>query len=416
MSDWQRALARAEAGERITPEEGLALLEEADFFELGRAAAARARRLAEAAGRAGVITFVVDRNINYSNICTAGCRFCAFYRRRRDPDAYVLTREEVVAKVRELVEAGGTQVLMQGGLHPALPFDYYLDLVRSIRETFPGVDVHSFSPPEIQHFARLYGFSVRRVLEELRAAGLASLPGGGAEVLVDRVRRAVSPGKIGWRQWAEVMEAAAEVGLRATATMMFGHLETPAERILHLDRVRAIQDRTAGCDPAAPGEGVFRAFIPWSFQPFNTRLAHVRPATAYEYLRLVATSRLYLDNVPHLQASWVTQGPRVGQLALACGCDDMGGTMMEENVVRQAGASFRLSREEMIRLIAAAGFTPARRDTAYRILEVCDPAPAEGSTVRQAHSAARCPAPPAAQRPAPPTARRPAGPAEARAR
>lgn len=357
-------LEKALAGERITPAEGVALLAEGDFLSLGLAA----RRAADRLHPDGIVTFVVDRNINYSNVCTARCKFCAFYRERDAADAYVLSNDEILQKVREMVDAGGTQVLMQGGLHPDLPFDYYLNLVRAIRERFPGVDVHSFSAPEIQNFAEIYRMPVKQVLAELKAVGLASVPGGGAEILVDRVRGRISPRKIGWQQWAEVMYAAADLGMHATATMMFGHVETLEERILHLARVREIQDHTAGRVPG--GGGVFRAFIPWSFQPQNTRLKVARKATAYEYLRLVAVSRLFLDNVPNLQASWVTQGPKAGQLSLAFGCNDMGGTMMEENVVRQAGASFSMDQADLIRIIRAAGYTPARRNTAYDILEV----------------------------------------------
>lgn len=355
-------IERAVAGERLTYEDAVALLAAADLTQLGMGAGAHAARLHP--GR--IVTYVCDRNINYSNVCTAGCRFCAFYRGPRADDAYVLTAAEVLAKVAELVARGGTQVLIQGGLHPGLPFDYYLDMIRAIRERFPQVDVHSFSPPEICHFASTFKMSVKEVLKELQAAGLASLPGGGAEILVDRVRRLVSPAKIGWEDWAGVMVAAAEVGLRATATMMFGHVETLEERVLHLQRIRDIQDRTAGC---FGGEGVFRAFIPWTFQPANTRLPVQRQATSYEYLRLVAVSRLFLDNIRNLQASWVTQGPRLGQLALAFGCNDMGGTMMEENVVREAGVTHTMTEEEMRHLIAAAGFTPVRRNTAYKLLE-----------------------------------------------
>ena len=374
-------LAKAVAGERLTLEEGVALWREADLLRLGAAA----RQVADRLHPDGVVTFVVDRNVNYTNVCVTRCLFCAFYREPGAADAYVLSYEQVLDKVRELVEAGGTQVLLQGGLHPELPFGWYLGLVRAIRERFPQVDVHSFSPPEVQHLARLSGLTVRRVLEELKAAGLASLPGGGAEILVDRVRRRVSPRKIGWQEWAEVMLAAAEVGLRATATMMFGHLETPEERVLHLERVRQLQDRTAGCGER--GEGVFRAFIPWTFQPLHTRLSAVRPATACDYLRMVALSRLYLDNIPNLQASWVTQGTRVGQVALAFGCNDLGGTTMEENVVRQAGASYRTDAEELVRLIADAGFVPARRNTAYQILEVY-PVPGTGGGARDRDGAA----------------------------
>ncbi len=357
-------LEKALAGERLTEAEGLRLLTEAEFPSLGLAA----RRVADRLHPGGLVTFVVDRNINYSNVCTARCRFCAFHREPGAADAYVLSHDEILAKVDELAAIGGTQVLIQGGLHPDLPFDYYLGMVRAIRERYPQVAVHSFSAPEIQNFARLYGLPVRRVLEELKVAGLASLPGGGAEILVERVRRRVSPRKIGVGEWVEVMEAAAEVGLKATATMMFGHVETPAERVRHLAVIRDLQDRTRAA--FADGQGVFRAFIPWSFQSANTRLPVARQATAYEYLRLVAVSRLFLDNVPNLQASWVTQGPHVGQLALAFGCNDMGGTMMEENVVRQAGAGFRMDRDGLVRLIRDAGYVPAQRSTAYEMVRV----------------------------------------------
>ena len=349
-------LERAAGGERISPEEGLLLLERADLFSL--AAAAHRRRMALHPGP--LVTFVVDRNVNYTNGCIVGCVFCAFYRSLRSRETYVLSREEVLAKVEELVVQGGTQLLLQGGHHPEIPWDYYLDLLSAIRRRFPSVDIHAFSPPEIQFFSRTFGLPLRRVLEELREAGLSSLPGGGAEILVDSVRRRVSPKKASADEWEEVMRVAAEVGLRATATMMFGHLESLRDRVEHLERVRRIQEDT----------GVFRAFIPWSFQPKNTRLSHLPSAGGCDYLRTVALSRLYLDNVPHLQASWVTQGPKVGQLALLSGCDDFGGTLLEENVVREAGAEFRLDREEMLRLIRRAGFIPAQRDTAYRIIRI----------------------------------------------
>ncbi len=351
-------LERAAAGERISPEEGLLLFEKADLFSLAGAAHRRRMELHPQP----VVTFVVDINVNYTNGCVTGCAFCAFYRPPRSRETYVLAPEEVLARVDELVAAGGTQLLLQGGHHPGIPWDYYPELISTIRRRFPAVDIHAFSPPEIQFFSRTFGLPLRRVLEELKEAGLSSLPGGGAEVLVDSVRRRVSPRKGSAGEWEEVMRLAAEVGLKATATMMFGHLETLRDRVEHLERIRRIQEET----------GVFRAFIPWSFQPARTRLAHLPPAGGYDYLRTVAVSRLYLLNVPHLQASWVTQGPKVGQLALLAGCDDMGGLLLEENVVRAAGAEFRLEREEMLRLIRRAGFRPAQRDTAYRILRFWD--------------------------------------------
>ena len=350
-------LEKALDGRRLEVEEGLSLLQAADLAELAAAAGEVARRRHPDR----TVTFVVDRNINYTNICVTRCRFCAFHRSAGDPDAYVLPLEEILAKVEEAVALGATQLLIQGGHHPTLKFDYYLEMCRRIRDRFPQVDVHSFSPSEVLHFSRTYRLPVRRVLEELRGAGLASLPGGGAEILDDRVRGAVSPAKNTWSEWMGVMEAAADLGLKATATMMFGHVETLEERILHLERIRQVQDR----------KGVFRAFIPWTYQPGNTRLGGTA-ASAFDYLRTVAVSRLYLDNVENLQASWVTQGGKVAQLSLDCGCNDFGGTMLEENVVRSAGVSFRLSQAEVIALIRGAGRQPAKRNTRYEILERYD--------------------------------------------
>ncbi|MEW5763065.1 MAG: cyclic dehypoxanthinyl futalosine synthase [Bacillota bacterium] len=352
MSGVEELLARAAEGMRLSEEEGVALLEGADLLDLGRAALAVRRRL----NPSPYVTFVADRNINYTNVCTCACAFCAFHRRPGDPDAYLLSYDEVLAKVEEMVAAGGTQVLIQGGLHPGIDLDYITGMFRAIKARF-AVEIHSLSPPEIVHLAERSGLSVREVLVKLRGAGLDSLPGGGAEILVDRVRRAISPRKIGWRQWMDVMRTAHRLGLKSTATMMFGSVETAAERVRHMVRVRDLQDETGG----------FTAFIPWSYEPGNTRLGGTK-AGAVEYLRVLAVARLVLDNIPHLQVSWVTQGPRVAQVALFFGADDFGSTMMEENVVRAAGASHRLARDEIVRIIREAGFVPAQRTTQYRII------------------------------------------------
>jgi len=353
MAEVEKVLERAAAGERLSREEGETLLAQADLLALGRAAhAARRRRHPEP-----VVTYVVDRNINYTNVCTVRCRFCAFCRPPGHRESYVLTRDELLAKVRETVAAGGTELLIQGGLHPDLPLDFYLDMLRAIKERW-DIHIHSFSPPEIAHLADMTGLTDRAVLQRLREAGLDSLPGGGAEILVDRVRNLVSPGKIGTARWLSVMRDAHALGMRTTATMMFGHRETPAERVEHLLRIRELQDETGG----------FTAFIPWSYQSGRTALGG-REATAHDYLRTLAVARLVLDNVPNLQVSWVTQGAKVAQVALFFGANDFGSTMLEENVVRAAGVNYRISREEIHRVIAAAGFAWARRDTAYRILE-----------------------------------------------
>ncbi|MGQ9533471.1 MAG: cyclic dehypoxanthinyl futalosine synthase [Desulfotomaculales bacterium] len=345
-------LARAAKGERLTEEEGVALLCEADFLALGRAALEVRWRL----NPDPVVTFVGDRNINYTNVCVCACRFCAFHRSPEAGDAYLLSCDEVLRKVEELVAAGGTQVLIQGGLHPDVDLSYITGMFRAIKERF-DVEIHSLSPPEVVHLAAKSGLSVAETLIRLREAGLDSLPGGGAEILVDRVRRLISPRKITADQWLEVMRTAHRLGLRSTATMMFGSVETPEERIRHMVRVRELQDETGG----------FTAFIPWSYQPHRTGLGGEK-AGAVEYLRVLAVARLMLDNVLHLQASWVTQGPKVAQVALFFGADDLGGTMMEENVVRAAGTCHRIPVEEIIRIIRDAGFTPAQRTTQYRII------------------------------------------------
>ncbi|MFW5837150.1 MAG: cyclic dehypoxanthinyl futalosine synthase [Desulfovibrionaceae bacterium] len=344
-------LDRAEDGGRIGFDQALDLYEAAPLHDLAAAAdAVRRRKHPE-----GVVTFVSDRNINYSNICVCGCKFCAFYRAPGETGGYVLSWEELGRKIDETKALGGTQVLLQGGHHPELRLDFYEDMLRFIKDR--GVHAHAFSPPEIVFFAELEGVSTREVLKRLINAGLDSIPGGGAEILVDDVRAKASPNKCGAEAWLNVMREAHQEGLRTTATMMFGHLETPAQRLLHLFKLRELQDETGG----------FTAFIPWAFQPGNTAITAPK-ATSPQYLRLLALSRLVLDNVDNLQVSWVTMGPKIGQLALYFGGNDFGSTMIEENVVKSAGVSFRLDAAEIRRLITAAGFAPAQRRMDYSLL------------------------------------------------
>ena len=353
LSSVSTILARAVDGERLSAEEGARLYYEADLLSLGRAADSVRRRMHPG----GVVTFVVDRNINYTNICQSACLFCAFYRRYGDPDAYVLSHEEIIRKVEELVAQGGTQVLIQGGLNPKLGIEYFEQLFREIKKRF-NVHIHSLSPAEIAHLARVEKLTIRDVLVRLKAAGLDSVPGGGAEILVNRVRQTISPRKITMQEWLAVMVTAFELGLFGTATMMFGSVETPEERIEHMLHVREVQDKTGG----------FTAFIPWTYQPRNTELGG-KPVPVVDYLRMLALSRLFLDNIPNIQVSWVTQGPKVGQVALAFGANDFGGTMLEENVVRAAGANYRIMQSDVIRAIRDAGYTPAQRTTDYRIIQ-----------------------------------------------
>ena len=334
--------------------EALHLLTTADLLVVGRLADIMRRRRHPH----GRVTFVVDRNVNYTNVCTTRCRFCAFYRDVGHPDAYLLDHAEILAKVGELVAHGGTQLLMQGGLHPDLELAWFETLFRTIRAQFPTVQIHSLSPAEIWHLARRSGLGMEACLARLQAAGLASLPGGGAEILVDRVRSELSPNKIGWQEWAAVMRAAHALGMPTTATMMFGATEQPEDIVEHLFRVRELQADTCG----------FTAFIPWTYQPGNTELGGAT-ASGVEYLKVLALSRLVLDNITNIQASWVTQGAMLAQVALFFGANDLGGTMLEENVVAAAGCTFRLSIEEIIELARGAGFTPARRTTTYEILE-----------------------------------------------
>lgn len=335
---------------RISRSKALQLYKKAGLLELGRMAdQARA-----ALHPTEVVTFVVDRNINYTNVCINRCRFCAFWRDESDPEAYVLGRRALYGKIRETLQLGGTQILIQGGLNPALPARFYTDMLRDIKKRF-RINVHGFSPPEICFIAERSELTVRETLMMLIEAGLDSVPGGGAEILSDRTREALSPKKIKTSRWLGVMREAHGLGMRTTATMMFGSLESAGEIIEHLDAVRALQDRTGG----------FTAFIPWSFQPGNTELSHLVPATAAEYLRVLALSRLYLDNVRNIQASWVTQGIKLAEVSLRFGANDMGSTMLEENVVSSAGTSHTVSLEDILRAVRSAGFTPAQRDTYY---------------------------------------------------
>ena len=335
---------------RISVDEARALWEGEDVFSLGKKAhAARLARHPEP-----VVTYIVDRNINYTNICACGCRFCAFFKAPGQPGGYVLSADELAAKVAETVELGGYQILLQGGMHPDLHLDFYTGMLKSLRDGFPGVAVHGFSPPEIVFLAKMEGLSIAEVLGELKAAGLASLPGGGAEILSDPIRSHVSPNKCPADEWIAVMAEAHAQGLRSTATMVIGLGETIEHRLEHLSRLRDLQDKTGG----------FTAFIPWTFQPGNTAL-HVPEASSWEYLRTLSLSRLFLDNIPNIQASWVTQGPMVGQMALYFGANDFGSTMIEENVVAAAGVHFRMEEDELRRLVVKAGFEPARRNMDY---------------------------------------------------
>lgn len=357
---------------RLTPEDALDLYRRRSIHELGAMAFEACARLHPEPYR----TYAVDRNINYSNICTSLCTFCNFKVPPGDARGYVLTHEQVGRKIQELVDIGGTHTLMQGGLVPiqTLPLEWYLDLLRYIKTHWPQMHIHAFSAPEIWALHERLNMPLRDLLRRLQEAGLATIPGGGAEILVDRVRKKISPKKCTTEQWLEVMRTAHTIGMRTTATMMFGHLETIPERIEHLDRIRRLQDETGG----------FTAFILWPFQPDNTPLGrlprsdpsaeaepddeHLHPAGAHEYLRMLALARLYLDNVPNVQSSWVTMGPKIGQLALFFGANDMGSVMMEENVVSAAGVTYRLDEVALRRLIADAGWQPRKRDCCYNIL------------------------------------------------
>ncbi|MBS1126413.1 MAG: hypothetical protein H6Q93_402 [Nitrospirae bacterium] len=345
--------------DRITKKEAQTMLKTADILDLGLTADNMRKRLHPE----GIVSFVVDRNINYTNVCINKCTFCAFWRDKDDQDAYILDRETLFEKIEETLDLGGTQILIQGGLHPELGIDYYVDLLRSIKDRFE-INIHGFSPPEICYIADSSDLTIQETLHILKDAGLDSVPGGGAEILSDRIREILSPRKIKSSRWLKVMETAHGLGMRTTATMMFGSIESPEDIITHLDAIRELQDRTGG----------FTAFIPWSFQPGNTELIQnsrfkiQKSVTAVEYLKVLALSRIYLDNIDNIQASWVTQGLKLAQVSLRFGANDFGSTMIEENVVASTGVSFKTSKREIIKTIRAAGFIPAQRDTCYNIL------------------------------------------------
>jgi cyclic dehypoxanthinyl futalosine synthase len=347
-------LDSAREGERITDADAVTLLESKDLVAIGRAAdELRARRTDP-----DRITFIIDRNLNYTNVCVTDCDFCAFYRRPGDrTEGYLLPKPVIFKKIEETLAIGGTGVLMQGGHHPDLGIDYYEDLFRSIKSRYP-IHLHALSPPEIEHIARRSKLTIWDTLSRLRDAGLDSIPGGGGEVLVDRVRKIIAPKKTTANAWLGVMRHAHRLGMSTTATMMYGHVETLAERVEHMRRIRELQDETRG----------FRAFISWTFQPEGTRLAAKvsHYPTSFEYLLTQAVSRIYLDNVEHIQSSWVTQGMKVGQVALEFGADDLGSVMIEENVVSAAGTTHRASTDDFVRTIKALGKIPVQRDTLYR--------------------------------------------------
>lgn len=350
-----KLLDKAVAGQRLTFDEALRLTQSDDLAALGAAANAVTNRLHPERYR----TYNIDRNINYTNVCTAVCDFCAFYRSPKHEEGYVLDRAELLKKIGETVDLGGEQILLQGGLHPKFKLDWYEQMLREIKEKYPMVNVHGFSPPEIHHFTKLNNLSLEEVLGRLKEAGLGSLPGGGAEILVDRVRKEITRGKVMTDDWLNVMRVWHQLGGRSSGTMMFGHVETDAERIEHLQRLRDLQDETGG----------FTAFICWTFQPDNTQMADVKPLGAFEYLKMQAIARLFLDNIPNIQSSWVTQGLKVGQLSLVYGANDMGSLMIEENVVAEAGTVHYLTLDQIREAISSLGFDPRQRNVHYQLLD-----------------------------------------------
>ena len=344
-------LEKTVSGVRLSPEGAVGLLRSNELASIARAA----HRVCSQRHPQRERTYNVERNINYTNGCVSGCKFCAFYRTEDSPDHNILDRETLHAKVAETVALGGNQILLQGGLHPTLPFSWYLDMLRDIRRSFPTVNIHGFSPTEIVFFARKFSLSYEETLTQLREAGLGSLPGGGAEILVDRVRREVSPNKAAANDWLDVCRVWHRLGGRGSATMMFGHVETLEDRVEHLHNLRELQDETGG----------FTAFICWTFQPGQTQLAHLRKLGSWEYLKTLAVSRLFLDNFRNIQASWVTQGMQIGPLSLHFGANDLGSVMIEENVVAAAGTVYKTNEAELRQAITDAGYLPRRRDKTY---------------------------------------------------
>lgn len=354
-SDVSAILERCVSGQRLTCEDALTLLESSELSAIGKAAHEVSLRMHPEPYR----TYNIDRNINYTNICTAVCDFCAFYRTPKSEEGYVLERSVLLEKIRETVELGGNQILLQGGLHPNFKLEWYEEMLQDIKKHFPEVNIHGFSPPELHHFTKVNKLSIETVLERLKAAGLGSIPGGGAEILVDRVRGAITRGKVMTDDWLNVMRVWHRMGGNSSATMMFGHAETLAERVEHLDRLRALQDETHG----------FTAFICWTFQPDNTQMSHIPPAGSFEYLKTQAVARLFLDNIPNIQSSWVTQGLKIGQLALLFGANDMGSLMLEENVVAEAGTVHFLTLDQIRDAISELGFTPRQRTVFYQLVD-----------------------------------------------
>lgn len=347
-------------GNRISPVEALEL-SRLPLTELGYLAdlSRRRKKASHYDGRGNeIVTYIIDRNINYTNICNVYCKFCAFYRTEKDDDAYVLTHDQLDQKIQETVDLGGTQILMQGGHHPKLTMDWYLKMLSHIKSKFPQINIHAFSPPEFNHFAEVFKMPVKEIIREFKSAGLGSIPGGGGEILVDAVRQRISPLKCNSQQWLDVMEAAHELGLRTSATMMFGHVETIEDRIEHLRKLRELQDRTGG----------FTAFICWTFQKSDHAPLRADPVGSHEYLKMQALSRIFLDNFDNVQSSWVTQGHKIGQLALQYGANDLGSIMIEENVVSSAGTTFRMTVDEMRRLITEMGYEPRQRDNWYHLV------------------------------------------------
>ena len=348
-------LRRTVDGERLSEGDALALLRSNRLAAIGDAADQVTRRMHPESYR----TYNIDRNINYTNICTAVCDFCAFYRGPKSDEGYVLPRPVLLEKVRETVALGGNQILLQGGLHPKFTLDWYEEMLRDIKRDYPMINVHGFSPPEFHHFTKVNKLPLETVLGRLREAGLGSIPGGGAEILVDRVRAELTRGKVMSDDWLNVMRVWHRMGGKSSATMMFGHVETLAERVEHLRRIRDLQDETGG----------FTAFICWTFQPDNTKLSHLPPVGAFEYLKTQAVARLFLDNVPNIQSSWVTQGLKIGQLAMTFGANDMGSLMIEENVVAEAGTVHFLTLDQIRDAIVELGFEPRQRDVFYRLVD-----------------------------------------------